>query len=551
VERFLDGFPVVARDAGVAYRASKFVRRNLVAVIAAAAVALALVGGIASSLRLAKVASVERDIAAAATMDAVRERDAAGAARHRAEHEAEHARIEASSNHIVAEFLGDTFLSGQFVVRSDQRAKVLATIDRKAGQVRRQYRDNEHLRANLLDALGRASAAVDAFEQAEALLLEAAKIRSQCFGDESLERALSLSSLGQLYYRQGRLPEALAALRECDRLHRELPRDVHTDVARAANDLAAAERAIGNVERARQLHLEALALRRMGDDQVLVAESLNNLANSEPDLALASEHLSEALRLRTEVLGPDDPLTIQSAANLGTLSIRVGDFAKARTLLRDAVERSRQLAGLGADALAVSLRLLAYAELRCEDLDAAEAAIDEALAIEQQRFGPLHARVATCLEVRASIEERRGVWPLAVETWREVLRVRVAGLPAGHRQIALTNGSLGVAMARSGAVEDGSVLIREALAVHEAASPPAMRDIVDCKLQLALAEDLAGRSDAAERLLLDAVQASVAEPHDTSRVMPVRVHLHDFYRRHGRVEEAKQYEDAAGGTIGR
>ncbi|HEX5051722.1 MAG TPA: serine/threonine-protein kinase [Planctomycetota bacterium] len=532
VERHLRGFPVAAREASVGYRASKFVRRNLVLVLAAAAVLLALLGGIAATLHMASVAEAERDVATAA--------------RRQVEHEVEHARIEATSSSLTASFLSDTILSSTFLTDSQQRANVLETIERKAAQVRAEYAGREHLCANLLDALGRACASFDAFEPAEALIREAAAIRLAQFGKDSLEQALSLGSLGRLFYTQGRLAEALDALRERYRLHKQCPIDVHTDVALAANDLAAAERAAGNRERARELHLEALALRRAGGDPVLVAESLNNLANSEPDLKVARAHLEEALRLRREVLGPDDALTIQTSTNLGSLAITEGDFAAAQRLLRDAVAQHRRLGGLGVDGLAVALRSLAYAELRQGESGPARAAIDEALTLDRQRLGPSHLRVASDLEVRANIEAQDGALPAAVETWREVLRVRRAALPEGHRQIALTQCSLGAALARAGRVPEAIAVLGEASANQEAALPAAAADLVDTKVHLADAFERAGDMQAAEQQLLAALQLCTDHGEAAVRAGLARGRLRAFYERRDRPADAARFAEPEG-----
>lgn len=561
VERWLGGFPVHARQATWTDRLGKFVRRHKLAVGAGCTVALSLLGGLGATLHLAEVARAERDAAGIAKRDAERERDAAaaakaeaererdlaGEARRRAEHEAEHARIEASSNHMVAEFLGDTFLSSGVVGDSAERARVLATIARRAEQVRRQHDGSEHLRANLLHALGRACAAIDGFEPAEALLREAAAIRAGAFGEHSLEYALSLGSLGQLWFRQGRLEEAATALREAHRLHVECPLDVHTDVALAANDLAAVERALGNTEPAKALHERALELRRQGGDPVLIAESLNNLANSEADLAQGRALLTEAWQLRRTVLGDDDPLTIQSQANLGTLCLRAGELAAAGEHLSAAVARCRPLGRLGSDCLAVALRTLAYVRLLDGDVAAAKAAVDEALAIEVGRFGTTHARVGSVLEVRGKIAERRGLWPEALATWREVVRIREATLPAGHRHTLLGRISLGNALVQAGAASEAVALLVPVAAALQSLGGPAAVDWVDATVTLALARERVGDLAMAERELLAAFAA--ADGPAAARRAGVRAHLRSFYLRAGRAADAERHapeEGAAG-----
>jgi tetratricopeptide (TPR) repeat protein len=503
------------------------------------------VAGLVSTLHMAAVARGERDVAAAATRQAELERDATAAAKRQIEHEVDHARIESMSNQLIASFLSDTLLSSQHLRDQAERERVLATIAQKAALVRRQHAQRQHLQANLLDALGQACAALDAFAPAEALIEEAAALRAEVFGEDSLEYALSLGSLGQLHHRQGRLTEALEALRACYRLHKECRTDVHTDVARAANDLAAVERAAGNRARARELHLEALALRRRGGDPVLVAESLNNLANAEPDLARARELLAEAHQRRAEVLGPDDPLTLQSAIGLGSVLLAQGDARAARPALVEAVERSRRLGALGADNLAVGLRALAYAEVRLGEPDAARAAIDEALAIDREKYGGSHLRVAGDLEVLALLQDQRGQWAEAVASWSEVLRIRSLAMPAGSRPLALTECSLGAACARAGDVERALVHLGRALASHEAMEPRVAADLASTQGELAHALAGAGRFDEAERAWLAALALCEGDPAQAALAADVRRRLHGFYVQRNRPDDAARFAPPA------
>src|SRR5690606_25679893 len=124
-------------------------------------------------------------------------------------------------------FLSDTFLDES--EPAGGRGRLTARVRQQAERIRRQYGDQPHLRANLLDALGRMCARVDAVDQADELLHEARDIRLAAFGPESLEIALSLSSLGFLHYRRGEFAAAAEALERALDLHRRLPADVHTD----------------------------------------------------------------------------------------------------------------------------------------------------------------------------------------------------------------------------------------------------------------------------------------------------------------------------------
>lgn len=474
LQRHLLGFPVEAIEPSLGYRLRRFVARNRVATSLGALVVLALAGGLVLTLRMAQVAAQQRD--------------RADLARTQAEHEMAHARIEATSSGIVASLLGDTLLSSDFVSSPDQRARLLRILRQRAAQVRRQHvaTTDLHLRANLLDALGRACLSMDAYEDAEELLREARELRVAQFGAESLEHAMSLGSLGKLEYQRGRLDAAIAALQESYRLHTTCPPGVHTDVAMAANDLAAAERSLGHRDRARELHEQALRLRRgPGDDEtVAVAESLNNLANCARTPAEALDHLRLALAIRTRLLGIDDPLTLQSQVNLARASMGQGDLAAAEPLLRQAVGAYRDLGALGSDGLAQALLSLAQVELRNQRPAAALQRGTEALQLERDRFGDLHPRVALAFDLRAAMHEAAGDRAAALADWREALRIRRAVLPEGHRDLARSLTALGTMLANADDRDAAATLLEEAVQCHLQAAPPRPQELADVRARL-------------------------------------------------------------------
>jgi tetratricopeptide (TPR) repeat protein len=245
------------------------------------------------------------------------------------------------------------------------------------------------------------------------------------------------------------------------------------------------------------------------------------------------------------VLGADHPLTIQSQANLGAFCLQTGAFERAHELLAEAVERGRALSGLGAEGLPVSLRGLAYANLRLQRVDDARAAIDEAIALDGARLPPEHPRLAGHREVLAAILEQRGEWTVAATTWREVLRVRTAALPAGHRQIALAQTSLGNALVRTQQAGEALPLLEAALtALQQPAAQAPASDVLAARLGRGLAREATGDLAGAEQDLLAAI-AGEGEAGAPARGLPsARQHLHAFYLRRGREVDAAKYAPA-------
>ncbi len=203
IERHLAGQPVRARGNSLAYLASKFVRRNRVAVAAGLLVLGALLFGLFSARSSERIAEAE----------------------------AQHAKVEADSFQSIAGFLMDAFLPAQPAQDADWQERARERVLAQAERVRRQYASLDHERANLLDTLGQVCLRLDLHDDAEPLMREALAIREQAFGARSLEYALSLRSLGQLAYQSGNYSEAARLLGEALPLHRAAGTRTHADVS--------------------------------------------------------------------------------------------------------------------------------------------------------------------------------------------------------------------------------------------------------------------------------------------------------------------------------
>ena len=462
VERHLAGQPVHAREDSLFYRASKFVRRNRIQVGAALLVAAAIGAALVATRR----------------------------SEQRARADAEHARIEAESSALVAELVMDTFLTSSFSADPERAAAARERVRLHAERARLQHPGRPHLRANLLDALGRVALRCDALDDADALVREALALREATFGPRSLEVALSLQSLARLRYERGEPVEAAELLERALELHRALPPGTHTDVASVANDLAVCRRRLGQLEASEALHREALGLRRAQPDLLQVAESLNNLAGIHLDRGErqpALEQLGEALAIRRAVLTSRHPLTLQSMSNLAVPMWHSGDREGAAALLEEAIAGLRELGPDGAEGLARGLSNLAGMLLAGGEPEPAEAHVAEALSLESARLGPghpdlarLHGRLADVQQARGRMAEARASWERAV-----ALRRAPSGSPLA---LADTLHSLGRFLLAVRDVEAACEAFAEAVTILR--SEPASEPLALGRAELALGECL-------------------------------------------------------------
>ena len=502
LERHRHSRPVAARGDSVWYRTAKFVRRNRLVVGAALVVGLVLAGGTVTTAWQARIAAGERDAARAAQKSASEEATAARAAER-------YALAEARSASQLAGFLVDALLVSAPRHTEPEISRAASLLDLQVQRVQRQFAAEPHLRANLLDALGSVYVSLGLCNRARGVIEEAAAMRTEQYGADSLEAALSLGSLAELAMGEGRYDEAAEGFRRALELHRRLPLGVHTDVAKAANDLGVALRNLGSRGEAEALHVEALGLRRqqVGERHPLVAESLNNLAAVHldcGDYAKAVGELRRALAIRSESLGESHPLTAQSRNNLATALKLTADFAGAEPLFRAALEHYRSAAGADPEALARTLANHAEVLSELDRADEGRQALEESLSIRRAHFGDGSLQVAAALAGLARLETRCGEPGRARGRWQEALDIQRRVLPRGHTAIATTLTGFGRMLVDVREAAAAEALLREAVESYRTALPAGHWFTAVAELNLGDSLVQLGRHEEAERLLLGA-----------------------------------------------
>lgn len=126
--------------------------------------------------------------------------------------------------------------------------------------------------------------------------------------------------------------------------------DDHPNTLAAANGLGLALSSMGHFERARQLHEDALARRRLrlGDDHRETLASAHNLASTLSSLGESEQArrlTEETLARRRRVVGDDHPDTLMTAGNLAAILKRSGELERARSIMEDTLARRRRVLG--------------------------------------------------------------------------------------------------------------------------------------------------------------------------------------------------------------
>ena len=493
VRRHLQGLPVTARPATVAYRARKYVRRHRVGV--AMGVAFALLG---ATLVLLHSVRITRE-------------------RNRAQLEADKAR--ASVDFMVELFegadpdqaLGDTLTVFELLERGATRMEngqvrqpavraamqnVLGTLYAKLGDynralpllegalaTRRALYGAEHEEttqaerdlADLLSKKGEYGAADSIFRRA----LDSERRRS---GPGSPEVAAILNQRGQMLAYSGKYDEAEPLFQEALGILNDLPGDHRREIATSKYGLATLNFRAGELAKAEPLFREVLATRRQlyGDLHNQVIDALEDLGNTlleKQDFAAAERLLREALEKRRKLFGPDHPAVSNALNNLALVPSALGDYERADSMLRASLSIVEKLVGREHRDYGMTLSNLGWVSLRRGDLETAEAQFREALGIMQRVSGKESDDAGLLLGNLALVLQQKRAYGQAEQLYREALAVRTKVHGAESMQVAWRQYALAELLRESRRYGEAERLHRASLALRRKLQGPEGPDV--------------------------------------------------------------------------
>ena len=273
--RYLKHEPVIARPPSVLYRAQKFVRRNSLAVGFAAALALLIVG---FGIRL----TIERN---------------------RANREAE-----LSKN--VTDFMTNVFNISNPNEARGNTVTARELLDKASAQIASTPGNGSQVQARMMATMGKTYMGLGLFQQAGALLAQAAAMQSRLLGAESPETLWSQSQLGYVYEGLGKYAEGEKLLRQT------LESQQRVVGANNSQTLATVVMLADNLtEQGKFVEAEALIRRAFADQE--------------------------------KTLGPDNQETMRSMRNLAQNLRAQGRYGEAESVGRETLRISTRTVGAG------------------------------------------------------------------------------------------------------------------------------------------------------------------------------------------------------------
>ncbi len=413
IRRYLEGFPVLARDDTWGYRTGKFVRRHRWSV-AAASVFLVLVIAFGAAMGL-----LARRVAA--------ERDIAMTERRNAEQ--------------VSQFLIDSF---RLADRSGTQGRTLTAqevLDRGSDRIFKQLKDQPAVRAKMMNTMGQVYESLGLYDQARLLLTDALAIRRRAPGDPGEDTVESFASLGELLDTKGDFAGAESWYRQALAAEARISGPDSAATATVKAKLASALTGQAKAREAARLLKESLDTRKrlFGDESSAVADSLfrqGQLENSQEKFAAAEPYFRQALAIRRRALGPEDPETVNTIGELASLLSARGRLNEAETLQRESLGLHRKLYGASHILVAQDLATLGVLRFNAGDYREAAAMDRQAADIFRAALGPESPQLADALVELGNATERLGHFPEAEANIRQALAMDTKLLGEHHPETA-------------------------------------------------------------------------------------------------------------------
>jgi non-specific serine/threonine protein kinase/serine/threonine-protein kinase len=443
VRRYLRNEPVSAQPPSTLYRMRRFIRRHRVGAVAAAALLVALVLGVAGT-----------------SVGLVRAR--------RAEVQA---REDAAIASRVSEFLVKLFEVSDPGEARGNAITAREILDRGAEQIRRDLVDQPQVQARLIYTMGKVHDSLGLYNAAAALLEEALKKREALLGSEHPDVAEACDRLGDVYRKQGRYAEAEPLLKRAVAIReRRFPANAPL-VADSVTSLGILYQSMGRFDEAQPVLDRALAIRERieGDDAGLV-RTLNAVAvlmARRGRVADAEPHFRRMLTIQERTMGRDHPDMGRTYTNLANVYMVQKRFAEAEPLYARALEIRRRTLGSRHASVAETLHSMGSLYLEDDRPEAAEPVFREALSIYQQAYGATHTNVALALANLGKVLVRQHHYKDAEAGYRQALAILEKTLSTDDPYVAETLLDLGELYHELKRPADAEPLFRRALAIRE------------------------------------------------------------------------------------
>jgi serine/threonine protein kinase len=518
VRRFLTREPVQARQGNWLYYSQRFIRRHAFGVSAGAAFFVFLAA-------FATVATIQAQRIAA-------ERDRAKQQTSRAEK--------------VSTMLMDTFAAAdpyEFVVREEGKPETAEELLAKAGRkVREDLQEHPQVRAQLLEAIGRAYRRRNDDKTAVSYLQDAVELSSKMSqGADDEDRAALMVELAISVRESGDVLGSDNVLREASDMLQRLKLERSLTYARMLVNRGRVQMRLGKVDAALKYFDQSLALfqDRLGPRHHEVATLLVEKATAfiwQEDNIAAERNAREAVAIYSAVFPPLHPDRAQAQTQLGEALRLQGRLDEASVIFKEALNAYKIVYGDDDRRVADVLDSLAKIRRGQHDLTDAEKFAQQAVDVAIKADGPDHERTAYYRASLAAVQIERREYAAAEKQLLEALATFNKTLVADHPYIASAEHYLGEVLLQTNRPKQAEGVFMMAMNRSKHANEPAWRA---ARSASGLGEALyrQGRAREAEPYLVNSYRTLSADRNaDASAQATARERVARFYTARGQAD---------------
>jgi eukaryotic-like serine/threonine-protein kinase len=525
VRRYLSREPVSARQGNWLYYSQRFVRRHAFGVSAGSAFVIFIIAfGIAMSVQSERIRE-QRDLA-----------------------QQEGKRAERVSTFMLNVFDAADPLQSWGTVGREITAREL--LDQAARSIQGELNEQPEARARLLETIGRAYHRQGNPERAVVFLEDAVRIREANAATPGSTMGAALTELATALRKAGRFEESDRRLREAMEFSRKA-KDEHSQAyARLLRDIGRLEIDEGHPEEAEK-HLTAalqLTTELLGPRDVEVASVLSDISVARSwreDLDGAERTAQEAVAIyekTTNLLHPD---RIMADYRLAEVYFQRGRITEASALYERALAAQKLLYGESSGRVADTLDSLARVRLVQNRVAEAEKLTREALSAYVKSRGEEQYGAAYLQSSLAQILTKQGKYKEAEQLLRKALDVFARTLPGDHQYVASSEYLLGEVLLATNRLHDAEAVLTASRNRWLRSDAPEWRA---ARSASALGEVLyrEGRAAEAEKYLLEGyrgLMAASAADQDTK--VQARERMARFYTDRGERHKLDELNFAA------
>ena len=401
IRRLRYGRPIRARQDAYLYRTVKLVKRNRLAVGAAAIIVATLLWGIVSTSREAIRADRQAAVARAVT------------------------------DFLQNDLLGQASSSEQAgpTIKADPNLTVRAALDRAAARIDGRFDADPAVQAAIRQTIGDAYHGLTLYAPAQEQMERALELRRRTLGTNHADTLQTMTRLGGNYNTQGVPLKAMAMLTDAVTGWRQLRGENHEDTLAAMADLALAVRGTGDVKRAVELYSDVLRSqqRLLGEEHPDTMAVMNNLAAMYGDQGRFAESealLTKLIALRRRLLGDEHPRTLMSMNGLGITYRTQGKYALAEPLLRAVLDARTRVLGPDHRETLASRHSLARVYEAEGKYELSQPVLLQNLEARRRVLGAEHFETMSSLSALAESYRKRGRYGDAEPLFNQLLEVR-------------------------------------------------------------------------------------------------------------------------------